>query len=265
MAMDFVPQGGVQDSSSHAAGIAAPTPGAGAAAAAGAVEGAGAYAQRAAIDDATFETIRQANAAFLALVARRAVTDGGAAALGLPATIASRIGAQDATTRRFAAECPYTLFNVRFEDAAFWRSVAAGSADAAGDGRGPRAGAADAPPRAHAPWVGDEPRFVLTAVFLAWHLARHGDLSSALVLGMTPAVREVWRGLPLQALDAVVAASLPQLRARWGAHPRFWPQLLAAADRPGVDHAERVRLLGLQLLATDGCRTSLSRRPRRPA
>lgn len=264
MATDFVTQGGVQDSALQSTVVVAPALGAGVAAA-GAVEGAGTYAQRAAIDDATFETIRQANAAFLALVARRAAGDGGAAALGVPAAIAARIAAQDATTRRFAAECPYTLFNVRFEDVAYWRNVAAGAVDATGDVRGPRASAADPPSRVPAPWVGDEPRFVLTAVFLAWHLARHGDLCSALVLGMTPAVREVWRRLPLQALDAVAADALPQLRARWGAHPRFWPQLLEAAERPGLDHAERVRLLGLQLLATDGCRTSLSRRPRRPA
>jgi hypothetical protein len=244
MATDFGLQAGVQDAAGHAAGPAA-------AHASGSIDGAGTYAQRAAIDEATFETIRQANGAFLALVARRAASDGGADALGMPREVASRIEAQDATTRRFAAECPYTLFNVRFEDAAFWRGVAGGAARAEARGE-PCAG-------------GDEPRFVLTAVFLAWHLARHGDLCSALVLGMTPAVRDVWRGLPLQVLDAVAAAALPHLRARWGAHPRFWPQLLDAAERPGVDHAERVRLLGLQLLATDGCRTSLPRRARRPA
>jgi hypothetical protein len=253
----------VQDAASHGASLAGPPPGTGATgASAGAVDVAGTYAQRAAIDDATFETIRQANAAFLALVARRAASDAGATALGMPGAIASRIAGQDATTRRFAAECPYTLFNVRFEDAPFWRSVATASGDPGGDVR--RASALDAP-RALAAPAADEPRFVLTAVFLAWHLARHGDLCSALVLGMTPPVREVWRGMPLQALDAVAAVALPQLRARWGAHPRFWPQLLAAAERPGADHAERVRLLGLQLLATDGCRTSLSRRARRPA
>lgn len=262
MATDLVPQGGVQDAVSQGASRTGPPPGAGATVApAGAVELAGTYAQRAAIDDATSETIRQANAAFLALVARRAASDAGATALGMPAAIATRIAAQDATTRRFAAECPYTLFNVRFEDAPFWRSLVTAPGDPAGDVR--RASAADAARALVA--SADEPRFVLTAVFLAWHLARHGDLCSALVLGMTPAVREVWRGMPLQALDAVAAVALPQLRARWGAHPRFWPQLLAAAERPGLDHAERVRLLGLQLLATDGCRTSLSRRPRRTA
>lgn len=241
MATDFGLQAGVQDAAAHVAGPASGQ--------ALGVEGAGAYAQRAAIDDATSETIRQANGAFLALAARRAVDDGAPDVFGMPREIAARIASHDPTTRRFAAECPYTLFNVRFEDAAFWRGVLAG---AAGESRGEvRSG-------------GEEPSFVLTAVFLAWHLARHGDLSWALVLGMTPAVRDVWRGMPLQLLDAVAAASVPHLRARWGTHPRFWPQLLEAAERPGVDHAERVRLLGLQLLATDGCRTSLPRRARRP-
>jgi hypothetical protein len=250
-------QAGVQDAVGHAAGIGAGT---GAGAAPGAVDLANGYAQRAAIDAATFETIRQANGAFLVLVARRAGSEGGAAAFGMPREVAARIATQDATTRRFASECPYTLFNVRFEDAAFWRGVAATAVNAA-----TAAGAAGAEPRS-APWAaGDEPRFVLTAVFLAWHLARHEDLSAALVLGMTPSVRDLWLGLPLQVLEALALASLPHLRARWGAHPRFWPQLLDAAERPGLDHADRVRLLGLQLLATDGCRTSLPHRARRPA
>jgi hypothetical protein len=247
MATTFGRQAGVQDAAGHAAGT-------GAGAAPGAVDLANGYAQRAAIDAATVETIRQANAAFLALVARRAAGDGGGEALGVPREVAERIATQDATTRRFASECPYTLFNVRFEDAAFWRGVGATAAGAAG-----------VEPRNASGAAGDEPRFVLTAVFLAWHLARHEDLSAALVLGMTPSVRDVWRGLPLQALEALALASLPHLRARWGGHPRFWPQLLDAAERPGLDHADRVRLLGLQLLATDGCRTSLPHRARRPS
>jgi hypothetical protein len=256
MATTFGRQAGVQDAAGNAAGHAAGT---GAGAALGAVELANGYAQRAAIDAATVETIRQANGAFLALVARRAAGDGGGEALGVPREVAARIATQDATTRRFASECPYTLFNVRFEDAAFWRGVAANAASAAN-----AAGTASAEPRSAQRAAGDEPRFVLTAVFLAWHLARHEDLSSALVLGMTPSVRDVWRGLPLQVLEALALASLPHLRARWGGHPRFWPQLLDAAERPGLDHADRVRLLGLQLLATDGCRPSLPHRSRRP-
>jgi hypothetical protein len=245
-------QAGVQDAAGHAAGSAA-------GGALDAADLANGYAQRAAIDAATFETIRQANGAFLALVARRAASDDGARAVGMPREVAARIATQDATTRRFASECPYTLYNVRFEDAPFWRALAARAASATA------AGAPGAEPP-DASWTsGDESRFVLTAVFLAWHLARHEDLSSALVLGMTPSVRDVWRGLPLQVLESLALGSLPHLRARWGTHPRFWPQLLDAAERPGLDHADRVRLLGLQLLATDGCRTSLPHRSRRPA
>jgi hypothetical protein len=196
-------------------------------------------------------------------VSRRAGQEGAADALGLPRAVAARIADQDATTRRFAAECPYTLFNVRFEDAAFWRGIGSAATQTPVPAPLPVPGAAFAPACSERAASGHESRFVLTAVFLAWHLARQGDLSSALVLGMTPAVRDAWRAMSLQTLDAAAAASLPHLRARWGQHPRFWPQLLHAAEHPGADHAERVRLLGLQLLATDGCRTSLPRRPRR--
>lgn len=225
MPTEFLQQPGVHD----APGQAEPATG-------------GAYAPRGGVDDGTFEVIRQANGAFLALVARRCAGHRTASALGVHAAVAERIAAQDATTRRLASECPYTLFNLRFEDAAFWRRLPAVD-------------------RIEAP-SDEDSRFVLTAVFLAWHLARCGDLSAPLALGMAPAVHEVWRNLPLHGLEAAAAVSLPHLQARWGGHPRFWPLLLDAAEHPGVDHAERVRLLGLQLLATDGCRTTLPRRRR---
>jgi len=89
-------------------------------------------------------------------------------------------------------------------------------------------------------------------VFLAWHLAQSSELTAAVVLGMTAAVQQAWRGLPLSALDRAATAALPHLAARWGGHPRFWPKLLEAAAPVDRARADSVRLLGLQLLAAEG-------------
>jgi hypothetical protein len=104
-------------------------------------------------------------------------------------------------------------------------------------------------------------------VFLAWHFAQGSELTAALVLGMTPAVQEAWRGLPFTGIERAAIAAAPYLEARWGAHARFWPGLLDSAEEGDEAAAEKLRLLGLQLLATDGLRSQLppSRRARRVA
>ncbi|MCZ8131233.1 MAG: hypothetical protein O9284_08000 [Steroidobacteraceae bacterium] len=205
-----------------------------------------AYLARGVLDAGTLDTIRQTNAAFLAMVARRlARSPAGSPVLGLEPALAVRLVALEPAGREAITRCPYTLFNLRFEDAAFWRGVVL-------DASRPTPGVAD-----------DESTFARTAVFLAWHLAQTGDFTAALVLGMASEVQEAWRGLPLSGLDRAAMAALPHLQARWGGNARFWPDLLAAAEKPGAGQAERVRLLGLQLLAADGYRTERARRERR--
>ena len=203
----------------------------------------GTYAARAVLDAGTLDTIREANAAYLGLVAGRHACAPGAPAFGLPGALVARVAALDATARDRAARCRYTLFNMRFEDAQFWRGVARD---------GPRAASAGA---------SDDAPFVRTALFFAWHLVQRGDLAAALALGMTPAVELAWLTLPLSTLERAATAALPQLVARWGGHPHFWPRLLDAATRGLEERAAQVRLLGMQLLASDGYRAQLAGPP----
>ena len=205
----------------------------------------GAYATRAVLEAGTLETLREANVAYLGLVAERHARAPGAPALGLPGGIVARVAALDSAARNRAARCRYTLFNMRFEDAPFWRSVALDT---------PRATLGGGP---------DEAPFARTALFFAWHLVQRGDLAAALALGMTPAVEQAWCALPLSTLERAATAALGQLVARWGSHPRFWPRLLEAVARDRDDLAAEVRLLGQQLLAADGYRAQLAGPPLR--
>jgi hypothetical protein len=193
-----------------------------------------AYAPRAVLDDRVCDSLLQTNLAFFEVVIARHTQAPARPVLGLAAETANGILRLDAKSRAAAASCPYTLFNMAFEDCAFWSRVAL---DARGTGVGSLA---------------DEATFARTAVYLAWHLAQSGDLAAALVLGMTPEVLQAWRALPLSAIDRAAMAGCMKLQARWGRNHHFWSRLLEAAVNGGRPQLEAVRLLGLQLLAAGG-------------
>ncbi|HXQ63552.1 MAG TPA: hypothetical protein VN787_01760 [Steroidobacteraceae bacterium] len=201
----------------------------------------GPYAARAILDQSALASIGEANRLFLDLVADRHAAEPARGAFGLAPETVARIEALAAPARIAVALCPYTLFDLRFKDAAFWRRLA-------GDAARRTPGTAT-----------DDACFARTAVFLAWHLAQSKDLAAALVLGMTAEVKCAWRGIPLSAIDHVAMAALPQAQARWGRHATFWPRLIDTAVPAAADRAVAVRLLGLQLLAADGLRLRVPR------
>jgi hypothetical protein len=194
----------------------------------------GGYLAHAVLDRSALDSLRETNAGFLALIGARHAAHPGVGAFGLTAAATADVATLDAGGRRAAAGCPYTLFNLRFEDGAFWSGIVR-SPGLAGPGS-----------------LGDEATFARTAVFLAWHLAQNSELTAALVLGMTSPVQRAWRRLPLSALDHAASEALPHLTARWGDHPRFWRQLRSAAAPLDPGRANSVRMLGLQLLAAEG-------------
>ena len=71
---------------------------------------------------------------------------------------------------------------------------------------------------------------------------------------MTAPLPQVWRSLPLSALERASSRAMPELAARWGEHPRFWSRLLEAAAPANRSRVVSVRQLGLQLLAAEGIR-----------
>ncbi|HXQ31973.1 MAG TPA: hypothetical protein VN790_08435 [Steroidobacteraceae bacterium] len=196
---------------------------------------------RAVLDRSSLASIGEANALFLGLIADRHAARPDSGAFGLTADTAARIGALNAPARVAVAQCPYTLFDVRFKDALFWRHLTG------------EAG------RHLLDCAVKDACFARTAVFLAWYLAQSKDLAAALVLGMTPEVTCAWRGIPLSAIDHMALAALPHVEARWGRHTTFWPQLIDTGMPTTRDRAESIRLLGLQLLAADRLRLRVPR------
>lgn len=198
------------------------------------------YGVRAVLDPAILDAIREANGAFLSLLAARAQVAAGEAVYGLEAGCAARTMALGDAARRLAASCPYTLFDLRFDDAPFWQGVvrASGSAGSA--------------------CASDEATFARTAIFLAWHLVRSSSLQASLALGMGRPAQDAWRVLPLSALDSAATLSLPHLTARWGERVGYWSKLLVGTSEPDA-RLDAARRLGLQLLAADGMHPRLVR------
>ncbi len=191
----------------------------------------GAYLARAVVDASALHSIREANLAFLTLLAQTAVE--GTEHFGLPATVGERARALEPAARVIAADCPYTLFDLRFADTRFWRERALAGAAPAGVDAGPPAA------------------FARAAVFLAWHLVHSNELAAALAFGMGARAQRVWKGLPVSALEDAARLATPHLAARWPRHPTFWTRLLESAPDPAGANVEAVRLLGLQLIAAD--------------
>ncbi len=193
-----------------------------------------AYVAHAVVDSLALASVHEANFAFLALLAESAASRERLDALGIDAPSARRVQGLEHGARRFLAACPYALFDLHFNDAAFWRAFALG-----------RDPAVPAAAHAHA-------AFARTAVFLAWHLAQSNELAASLVLGMTAEVQRLWRGMPVSMLERAAHGAAPRLMARWGRHSTFWPKLLDSAAPSARERFEAVRLLGLQLIAADG-------------
>ena len=69
----------------------------------------------------------------------------------------------------------------------------------------------------------------------------------------------------MSAVAPAAAVAWPALRARWASHRLFWPALIDAAAARDELAVDRVRRLGLQLLAADGLRAQLAPARMRPA
>jgi len=203
-------------------------------------DAAGAYRVHALLELTTLRALEDANQAFLSLLSGQARRAPGGAAFGLEGELLERVAALTGGPRALAARCPYALFDLQFDNGAFWAEAAQGAPVPVA------AGGSEALAFAH------------TAAFMAWHLAQGDELAAALVLGMTPAVRATWRALPLSAVTPAAAAAWPVLRARWAQHRLFWPALIAAAATRDAPASDQVRRLGLQLLAADGLRGQLA-------
>ena len=179
-------------------------------------------------------SIRHLNHRFLDLADARA-GDWAAAGRGGEAGLGLLVAPLTRSQRAAAANCPYALFDLRFEDDAHWQ----GSLSNAATWRVADDSKVD----------GDTIDFVRLALFYAWHVASGGGLASHLLMGMRSDTASAFRRITIDRLPALVATEAANLAPRWSGCSAYWSALIGAAARADATALRRIQLSGLQLAA----------------
>ena len=190
------------------------------------------WAQEPHISSEHLVSIRGLNRRFLDLAGKGIVWP----ALGM------RVLSLSSAQRAAAADCPYALFDLRFQDDAHWRDRLAGRFQVADE------------PNADE----DSVDFTRMALFYAWHVASSAGLAAHLLLGMHATTASAFRRVSVDELPALAVAEAPNLTPRWSHCNAYWSALINAAARPDPGALRRVQLSGLQLAAA----TQLPSEPR---
>jgi hypothetical protein len=185
----------------------------------------GNWARESHLSAAHLNSVRDLNHRFLDLA--------GAGRGGLTASLGRQVAPLSRSQRAAAANCPYALFDLRFEDQAHWRERLAGAAN----------------------WrVADDPGsdaettgFVGLALFYTWHVASSAGLAAHLILGMHSDTADAFRRMSVDSLPGLAATEAVNLTARWSDCSVYWNALIGAASRPDPGALRRVQLSGLQL------------------
>ncbi len=186
-------------------------------------------------------SVRELNYRFLDLIGVRARDRDSAddwsspGRAGLPREICTQIAALSDAQKKAAANCPYALFDLRFQDESYWQArLQSAAPPAVSDG---------------APLDDGLLGFARLAIFFAWHVASAGRLQARLLLGMGDVLSGAFRDLTVGCLPALAATEAVQLTARWNGSPAYWSALARAASRPHSAGLRRIQLSGLQLAA----------------
>jgi len=180
-------------------------------------------------------SLRELNHRFLELAAARAADWRLPGGLELPGDVSGQLAPLNAAQKAAAANCPYALFDLRFDDDEHWHA----SLSRAGHWRVADDAAVD----------DDTGNFVRLALFYAWHVASTTKLAAQLLLGMNEHTAAAFRGTTLNCLPALAVNEAVNLTARWRTSRAFWSALLNAASRMDAARLRRIQLFGLQLAA----------------
>jgi hypothetical protein len=186
------------------------------------------WARQASFPAQTLASLRELNHRFLDLAAAHSESPGD---LKMPNDTAAPIANLSQEARAAAADCPYALFDLRFNDDAHWR-VRLGESWRIAD----------------EPAVADDvTAFTRLALFYAWHLASTPKLGAQLWLGMAESTAAAFRAASLDRMPALAASEAVNLSARWSTSTFYWRALTSAAARGDARRLRRVQLFGLQI------------------
>jgi hypothetical protein len=184
------------------------------------------------------DSVRELNHRFLDLVGVGANGWATSRRVGLSAELSDQLAPLTAAQKNAVANCPYVLFDLRFDDELYWSVRLA---------PGREWQVADAPP------VDENTlHFTSLALFFAWHVASTAALSASWLFGMSEATASCFRNVTVDRLPALAGSAAESLTARWCERPRYWAALTAAAVASNPRALRRVQLSGLRLAAAAG-------------
>jgi hypothetical protein len=195
----------------------------------------GGWAPESHLSPAILGSLRELNARFLKLIGTQSGSWEASRRAGLPAGLPGQLAPLSAEQRSAAANCPYALFDMRFQDDGYWQTRLRDGA---------RWQVADRP-------VSDDDtlNFVRLALFFAWHVASTTRLAPQLLLGMNEQTAMAFRRTTVDRLPALVVTEAANLTARWSHCPAYWSALVGAAARSNMASLRRVQLYGVQIAA----------------
>jgi hypothetical protein len=141
--------------------------------------------------------------------------------------------------RRRAARSRILLVDLRFNDAAYWISLAAPSyrlTGSKGHAFFPRRKAAD---------------LSRSTLVLAWHALLASPEIAGVALGMHRDVAKVIAEMPISSLERIAKNEVDELMPRWADLSNVWSALLQAAQDNDSHMSRFVTLHALQLAATE--------------
>jgi hypothetical protein len=149
------------------------------------------------------------------------------------ARLGGRLAALSDPARAAAADCPYALFDLRFNDAEHWQIKLQNKGSWS---------VADGPPVDY-----EAADFVRLALFYAWHCVTTAPSSARLLFGMHERTAQVFATTTVSRLAALAPGATHELSVRWGHCERFWSALVTAAVRHDDRGLRRIQLSGIQL------------------
>jgi hypothetical protein len=198
-------------------------------------------------------SLRELNARFLACLKR--MPDEELGYLGFPPGVMRLLRGCEADSTLIMAACPYTLFDASFRQHEHWQVIVGSTA-----GPGVREEAWFIPGGSSELLV-EYSALTEMVLFFAWHLATTNVLATRLVLGMSPATADLIRSSSLPAIANSMRTRRRLLRPRWPQRTLFWRRLLAITPLSTSEEATGAQLVGIQLMATEGCLDQLHAAP----
>jgi hypothetical protein len=195
----------------------------------------GSWARESHLSVEHLNSLRDLNHRFLDLAGAKAQEWTAAGRRGLSTELAAQVAPLSRVQRAAAANCPYALFDLRFDDGAHWNARL----------------------QSGATWrVADESKldddtvnFVRLALFYAWHVASSAGFAAQLLLGVHSDTAHGFRRLTINGLPTLALSEAANLTARWSGCSAYWNSLMHAASSADGAALRRVQLYGLQVAA----------------